>query len=149
MTGTRRIRTALSVVVLATTLISGGVLGATAVGASGAPKLTVTPVKGLKNGSTVKVSGTGFKAGDTIYIVECIWKAPGEAGCQVVIPPLSVTVSSTGTFPVTKFKVSTGTIGNGKCGTKKSNLNNCEVSAGNAAGADTASVRILFVMPKK
>jgi hypothetical protein len=147
MTGVRCVRTVAAATVIALALFSVGPSVA-AQAAAKAPHLVVTPVKGLKNGSVVKVSGSGFTPKDTIYIVQCRWKSTGEAGCKVVIPPLSVTVSASGTIPVTKFKVTTGAIGNAKCGTKKSNLNNCEVSAGNATGGDSASVRIQFVMPK-
>lgn len=144
----RRLRGVMSVTVVAMALAAGGAVGASVAGAATTPHLTVTPIKGLKNGTTVKVSGKGFTPKDTLYIVQCIWNAKGSAGCSIA-SATPVTVSATGTFPATKFKVVTGTIGNGKCGTKKSNLNNCAVSAGNAAGGDSAVARIQFVLPKK
>jgi hypothetical protein len=49
----------------------------------------------------------------------------------------------------TKFKIVTGTIGSGKCGTKASNLKSCAVSAGNISGKDTATFDIVFALPKK
>ena len=41
-----------------------------------------------------------------------------------------------------------GVIGNGKCGTKSTNLNKCAVSVGNINGRDTASANITFVLKK-
>ncbi len=147
MTGSRRTRAALSPVLVAVALLAAGYLGTSVAGATASPHLVVTPTKGLKSGSTVKVSGRGFSPKDTLYIVQCVWKAKGSAGCSIA-SATPVTVSATGTFPTTKFKVVTGTIGNGKCGTTKSNLNNCEVSVGNAAGGDSATVRIVFAKSK-
>jgi Neocarzinostatin family len=148
MSGIGSFRMKMSAVAVAAGLLSGGVAVTTLAGATTTPHLVVTPVTGLHNGSIVRVSGTGFKAGDTLYIVQCIWKAQGQPGCKVALPVLSVTVSSTGTFPVKRFKVTTGVIGNGKCGTKATNLKNCEVSAGNITGGDSAVTRIQFIMPR-
>lgn len=115
--------------------------------ASGAtsPKITATPSTNLKNGSTVKITGKGFKPGDTVYIVECLRKAKGSNGCAVPagFPP-SATITSKGTLGLVKFKVSTGAVGSGKCGTAKSNLALCDVSVGNAAGKDSATFPITF-----
>ena len=147
MTEVRGLRVALAGAALATMLVAGGSFATNVAGAWSSPKLTVVPVKGLKNHSTVKVSGSGFTPGDSLYVVQCIWKAPGAAGCSIA-SATPVTASSTGTFSGLKFKVVTGKIGNGKCGTKKSNLSNCEVSAGNASGGDSAVARITFVLPK-
>jgi len=113
------------------------------------PKLTVTPSTNLKNGSTVKVSGTGFKAKDQIYITECLAKATGEAGCSInsVVGPFKIT--SKGVLPTTKFKLSTGKIGTGTCGTTKANLKKCSVSAGTESGTDSAVFVVTFALPKK
>jgi hypothetical protein len=133
--------------VLATTvLLLGGTIGfAGGASAAAKPKLIVSPALNLRNNTTVKVSGTGFKPGDTVYIVECLRVTKGQTGCNVpgLIPP-NATVKANGTFSVVRIKVITGKIGNGKCGTTKANLNGCEVSAGNATGGDTASVPITF-----
>jgi len=135
------------VVALAAGVAVGGVWTAS-VGATTKPHLVVTPTKGLKNGSSVKVGGSGFTPGDTLFLVECLAKAKGQAGCRVVGIPPSVTVNSKGQFKTTTIKVYTGKVGNGVCGTKKSNLNNCAVSAGNATGGDSAVALIQFVLPK-
>jgi hypothetical protein len=127
----------LTAMLLATT---GGVLSA---GASSGPKLTVTPSTNLKNGETVKVSGTGFKKGDSVYVVECLVKAKGGGQCNE-LGATPATISAKGVLAPTKFKVLTGTIGNGKCGTATANLASCDVSVGNASGGDSASFPIKF-----
>jgi hypothetical protein len=96
----------------------------------------------------VYVSGTGFKPKDTVYITECQVTAKGEAGCDIFLAT-PVTISAAGVLPRTKFKVATGVIGNGKCGTVTANLKKCAVSAGNASGGDSAVFKISFAAPKK
>jgi hypothetical protein len=127
--------------------LSGG-LGVAAASAAGGPKLTVTPSTNLHNGEKVEVSGTGFKAGDSVFIVECLFKAKGESNCNI-LNTVPATVSKSGTLPKSSFKVSTGKIGNGKCGTTAANLKNCAVSVGNISGGDSAVFRIAFKAPAK
>jgi Neocarzinostatin family len=141
MVSARTLRAAAAALVLATPLALGA--GAVGAGAASVPHLVVKPATGLKNGQTVKVSGTGFKPHDTVFIVECLSTAKGAGGCQIAMAT-PVTISAKGVLPTTKFKVATGRIGSGKCGTTKKNLKSCEVSAGNAAGKDTASTIISF-----
>jgi hypothetical protein len=107
--------------------------------------LVVTPSTGLTKGQTVKVSGTGFTPNDTVYLVECLANATGQNGCQTItsLPP-SVTINAKGVLPTTTFKVMTGTIGNGTCGTTAANAAACAVSAGNATGGDSAQAVIKF-----
>ncbi|MGA2123043.1 MAG: neocarzinostatin apoprotein domain-containing protein, partial [Acidimicrobiales bacterium] len=103
------------------------------------------------NGEKVKVSGSGFKPGDTVFIVECIVKAKGESGCTIS-NLVMVTITKSGDLPSSSFKVATGKIGsNAKqlCGTKASNLKNCAVSAGNETGGDSAVFPIAFKAPAK
>jgi hypothetical protein len=121
-------------------MVGGSVVSA---GAASGPKLTVTPSKNLKNGETVKVSGKGFKKGDSVYVVECLVGAKGGGQCNE-LSATPATITSKGIMPVTKFKVSTGSIGNGTCGTKPSNLKKCDVSVGNAEGTDSAVFPIVF-----
>ena len=145
MPGVRKIRIAVMAAVMATGLIAGGVLGVGVASAKGGPKVVVKPAVNLHNGESVTVSGSGFKAGDTVYIVECLVKAKGQAGCNTGagIPPYA-TISATGTFSGVKIKVTTGKVGNGTCGTKASNLKACAVSVGNATGGDTGVGPITF-----
>ncbi|MDE3065260.1 MAG: hypothetical protein KGJ36_06290, partial [Acidobacteriota bacterium] len=126
---------AAAVVLLA--LAGGSAVGTAVAGAKTKPHLVVTPVSGLKNGSKVRVSGTGFTPKDTVYVVECLANATGSTGCNIA-GAVPVTISAKGVLPVTKFTVTTGTVGNGTCGTKASNLKSCAISAGNATGGDSA-----------
>jgi neocarzinostatin family protein len=144
MVRVRLLRAAAAALVLAAPLA----LGALAVGSGAAttPHLVVTPSTGLKNGTTVKVSGTGFKPHDMVFIVECLRTAKGAGGCATAMAT-PVTITGKGVMPATKFKVATGKIGSGKCGTTTGNLKGCEVSAGNASGKDTASANITFKLP--
>jgi hypothetical protein len=123
-------------------------VGIAAASAAGGPKLKVTPSTNLRNGEKVRVSGTGFKAGDSVYIVECLVTAKGESNCNI-LNTVAATVSKTGALPPSTFKVSTGKIGNGKCGTAASNLKDCAVSVGNISGGDSAVFRIAFKAPAK
>ncbi len=107
--------------------------------------LVVTPSTGLRNGEKVKVSGSGFTPKDSIYLVECLATATGQNGCQLPNSiPTPITVTASGVLPTTTFTVSTGSIGNGTCGTTAANAAACAVSAGNATGGDTAQAIIKF-----
>ena len=142
----RTIRMAAVAALLSTVVTSGlvNVSGAAAV----TPKLRVTPSTGLTNHKTVTVSGTGFKPKDMVYVTECQATAKGEAGCDIATAT-PVKISAKGVLPKTKFKVVTGKVGNGKCGTATSNLKKCAVSAGNVTGGDSAVFKIVFAAPKK
>ena len=146
MVGVRRFRIAVGVVVMASSIMAGGLLGLTSASAKTTPVLIVKPAISLKSGETVTITGTGFKPGDTVFLVECQRTAKGQSGCNasVTSPPPIATISSSGKLPSTKFKVTTGKVGPGKCGTKKSNLKGCELSAGNITGGDSASAPIAF-----
>ncbi|MGC2168356.1 MAG: neocarzinostatin apoprotein domain-containing protein [Acidimicrobiales bacterium] len=147
MNPTKLARIALCVAALGLTL--SGALGGASAGAAG-PKLVVTPSTNLHNGEKVKVSGSGFKPGDTVYIVECLVKAKGESGCTIS-NLVVVTITKSGDLPRSTFKVASGKIGSGKqmCGTKTSNLKSCAVSAGNESGGDSAVFPIAFKAPAK
>jgi hypothetical protein len=109
----------------------------------GPRKFHVAPTTGLKNGSKVKVSGTGFKVGDHVYVVECLATSTSQAGCDLKTLK-AVTITGSGVLRSFSFKVVTGKIGNGSCGTKKSNLKSCSISVANASKGDSARVRIAF-----
>lgn len=103
----------------------------------------VSPVSGLKNGSSVKVWGTGFKPHDQVYVVECLATSKSQTGCDLkTLHP--VKISATGVLPAFHFKVVAGKIGTGFCGTKASNLRSCALSVANATKGDSAQVRIGF-----
>lgn len=110
------------------------------------PQLKVSPNTSLTNGESVTVSGSGFKANDQVYVVECLTNASGESNCDIATAT-PVTITATGSLPSTSFKVVTGTVGNGTCGTSSSDLDSCDVSAGNASGGDSATAAITFKAP--
>jgi hypothetical protein len=140
MTKIQTLRVGFGVFVTAALLVGSGVLNA---GAAPGPKLKVTPSTNLRNGETVKVSGTGFKKGDFVYVVQCLVGAKGGAQCNE-LGATPATINAKGVLPVTSFKVSTGSIGGGTCGTKPSNLKKCDVSVGNAQGKDSAVFPVVF-----
>jgi hypothetical protein len=143
----RTIRVTAVAALLSTGVLTSGLINVANANAVTTPKLVVTPSTGLRNHTTVTVSGTGFKHGDTVYITECQVSAKGEAGCDI-FTALPVKISARGVMPKTKFKVVTGTVGNGRCGTNATNLKKCAVSAGNAKGGDSAVFKITFALPK-
>jgi hypothetical protein len=150
---TKGIRAVLIIALLGVTSLTAGVVNISNASAVGGPKVVVSPATNLRNGEVVHVSGSGFKAGDTVFFVECLAKAKGQSGCLVKgIPPFA-TITATGLLPRTSFKVVTGKIGSGKgagtCGTTKVNLKNCAVSVGNASGGDSAVGLITFKAPVK
>lgn len=149
MFSTRSIRLAVSVAVLGITGLTSGVVGMTSAGAASTPKVVVTPSTNLHNGEAVKVTGSGFTPGDTVFFVECLVSAKGEAGCNVNGIPKSATVTASGTLPLIHFRVTTGKVGTGTCGTTKANIKKCAVSVGNAAGGDSGVGRITFKAPGK
>jgi hypothetical protein len=109
----------------------------------GPRKFHVAPVKNLKNGSKVRVSGTGFKPGDQVYVIECLATSKSEAGCDIkTLHPVKITAK--GVLPAFNFKVVTGKIGTGTCGTTKKNLKSCAISVANATKGDSGQVRITF-----
>jgi hypothetical protein len=109
----------------------------------GPRKFHVAPVKNLKNGSKVRVSGTGFKPGDQVYVIECLATSTSEAGCDLkTLHPVKITAK--GVLPAFNFKVVAGKIGTGSCGTKASNLKSCSISVANASKGDSARTRIAF-----
>ncbi|MGA2295088.1 MAG: neocarzinostatin apoprotein domain-containing protein [Acidimicrobiales bacterium] len=150
MSRVRNFRVAVSVAVMSVGVLTGGVVGVTTAWAKAAPKLTAKPAVNLKNGESITVSGTGFKPGDTVYLVECLRTAKGQSGCNASLTslPLSATIGSSGKFPAVKFKVTTGKVGTGTCGTKASNLAKCDVSVGNISGGDSAVADITFAAKK-
>ena len=110
------------------------------------PALTAKPSVNLTNGATVKVSGTNFTPNDQVFLVECLATASGQGGCDTATAT-PVTITAAGLLPSSTFKVVTGKIGSGTCGTTASNLKSCVISAGNASGGDTATAPIRFQAP--
>lgn len=112
----------------------------------GPRKFHVAPTARLKNGSSVRVWGTGFKPHDQVYVVECLATSKSQAGCDLkTLKPVKITAA--GVLPAFKFRVVTGRIGTGTCGTKASNLKSCAISVANATKGDSGQVRITFKLP--
>jgi len=106
----------------------------------------VSPVSGLKNRQSVRVWGTGFKANDQVYVVECLATSKSQTGCNLkTLKPVKITAK--GVLPAFTFKVVTGKIGTGTCGTKATNLRSCAISVANATKGDSGQVRIAFKLP--
>jgi hypothetical protein len=70
--------------------------------ASAAASVTVTPDSGLVDGQQVNVAGSGFNAGDTIVIHECIHVGTDPLACDY---RKLATANSSGTFSSIKFTV--------------------------------------------
>jgi Neocarzinostatin family len=140
---TKGLRVTLSVAVLSITGISSGLVSMSIASATTTPKIVVTPSINLHKGESVKVTGSGFTPGDSVYVVECLATAKGQAGCDIATA-LPATITATGLLPKTTFKVVTGKVGTGKCGTTKANLKSCAMSVGNITGGDSAVARIAF-----
>ena len=125
-------------------------LGTYPAGAATHPRqhITVRPSIALRNGEVVRVQGAGFKPHDSVYLVECLAVAQGQSQCDIMTAtPAKITAR--GVLPVTRFKVHTGKIGKGWCGTTPRNLAACAISVGTATGQDTASARIRFRLVRK
>lgn len=142
-------RVTLGAAALVVSGLATGLVGTMSASASSGPTVIVTPSTNLHNGETVTVKGDHFKAGDYVYIVECLRTATGQSGCKLPAGiPNAIKITATGLLPATKFTVSTGKIGSGKtartCGTTKANLAKCAVSVGNATGGDSAVADITF-----
>jgi len=128
------------------TLLFAVVLSASAptlASAKSRPKVIVTPSHSLRAGQTVKVAGHGFTPGDGVYIVECMASATDSTGCDIATA-IPATITAKGALAPTKFKIVTGVVGNGTCGTTKANLKQCAISVGNVTGGDSGVARITF-----
>jgi len=143
MVSNRGLRVCLSIAIVGITGLSSGLVGIASANATSKPKLVVTPSSNLHTKEALKVTGSGFKPGDSVYVVECLATATGAAGCNTLAAK-PATISATGLLPKTYFKVITGKIGTGTCGTKTSNLKSCAISVGNITGGDSAVARIVF-----
>ncbi len=113
---------------------------------AGGPGVAVTPSTGLSNTQSVTVTGADFTPGDTVYAIECLATATTKAGCDTstVVP---LTVSSEGLLPSSYFKVVTGKVGTGSCGTTAANYADCIIEVANAGGTDRGVATIDFVAP--
>jgi len=112
-----------------------------------APFVHASPNTDLTNGASVTVTGSDFTPGDSVYAVECLATATTAAGCDTATAT-PITVAADGTLPATTFKVVTGTVGTGPCGTTAANLSSCVIEVANPSGADAGATPITFTAPK-
>ena len=134
-----------------------GVLGSAVLPAlaaqAGTPGMVVkvTPSQGLKAGQTVAVSGRGLPksagtAPQTWFLTECTGVVRGRVNPSTDTPHCDIThaqalkVTKSGTFN-TRYRLTTGIIGDGYCGTARHAT--CVIGVGTAQGLGTV-VRISF-----
>jgi hypothetical protein len=145
-----------AIAVVATCALVGGVLlveGASATvpkSRTPTPRIVVKPSTGLHNNQSVRITGVNFPKKTGLVIVECNGGAlKGQSNACDPLHVTFVTTGSKGTFGATAFKVRTGTIGNGKCGTTSRNLK-CYLIASEPSPKSTVSAdqAITFAKPK-
>lgn len=112
----------------------------------GGPGVSVSPSTGLSTTQSVTLTGSGFTPGDTVYAVECLASATTRAGCDTATA-VAMKVSAQGDLPSTYFRVVTGKVGTGSCGTTVDNYASCVIEVANATGADRAVATIDFLGP--
>ncbi len=149
----RSVAVAIAVVALA------GIAGAAVLAVparAGTPGLVVkvTPSQGLKPGQTVAVSGHGLPKSSggsprTWFVTECTAAVRGRMNPSTDTPHCDIThaqalrVSPNGTFH-SHYRLTTGIIGDGWCGTAGHAI--CVIGVGTAQGLGTV-VRITFRTP--
>lgn len=99
-------------------LVAGLVVSAALPAYAATPTAKASPSKNLTNGETVKVSGKGWPASDSLVIVECDAAAgqsgAAEADCNVS-GVVAVSANKKGVVAPTPFTFATGAIGSGTC----------------------------------
>ena len=138
-------------------VISGALLiGPSPAGASGTTGLSikVTPDRNLVNGQAVTVSGHGLAHSDggtnlTWFATECTAAVRGRMNLTTDTPHCNVAdaqavrVAHNGTFSI-KFRVHSGIVGDGYCGTP--GHANCVIAVGTVKGQGTVA-KIAFAAP--
>jgi hypothetical protein len=111
----------------------------------------VSPSQGLKSGQTVIVSGHGLPKSSggkpqTWFVIECTAAVRGRVDPATDTPHCDIThaqalrVSAKGTFS-SRYRLTTGIIGDGYCGT--AGHTTCVIGVGTSEGSGTV-VRITF-----
>jgi hypothetical protein len=78
-----------------------------------APILTATPAKGVEDGDTLTVKGSGFLPNAMAYLTECSSTTAGQAGCDLSTAT-PTTVGADGTLTA-EMPVHSGAVGSGSC----------------------------------
>lgn len=122
---------------IVTTALAAGIVAATPALAA-TPSASGTPTTNLHNGSVVAITGHGFPASTTIYLVQCS-NTSGQSGCDL---GNLVTAQSSASGDVSgSITVHTGTIGNGTCAETSTN---CFVGVSDGTPANSAQVPLSF-----
>jgi Neocarzinostatin family len=109
--------------------------------------VTLTPDTGLVNGTVVAVTGSGFTAGDSLYILECPKNTVSLADCATD-DAVAMTVGPTGVLTPGKFKIIGGHVGSGTCGTGEADLNGCYLTVSTTTSTDQGYSPLVFAAPK-
>jgi hypothetical protein len=109
--------------------------------------VTLTPDTGLVNGTVVAVTGSGFTAGDSLYILECPKNTVSLADCATD-DAVAMTVGPTGVLTPAKFTVLSGHVGSGTCGTSEADLNGCYLTVSTTTSTDQGYSPLVFSAPK-
>jgi hypothetical protein len=113
-----RSRLALRVTVVGLTLGAVAVPLAATQAHAATPTATASVSTNLVNNQVIKISGSGFPAKDSLYLVECSG-VPDKTGAQCDTSALgNATTNASGAFTNAPFKVVAGAVGNGFCPTK-------------------------------
>lgn len=133
-----------------------GLAFGTGVAGAATPTVKVTPSKHLAGGQTVTVTWKGFKPKkrDAAFVlVECT-KAVLDDGDSAHCDLDNVALLDPAKSGTTPFTIAAGTIGDGTCGTVKSDLKNCLLTAAIIDGTNTpepgqdVTVPIAFTLPQ-
>ena len=118
-------------------------------GMAAGPTGHATPSLQLTNGQAVKVTGKGFTPNEQVFIVECnksVANGGGVSACDTVDGLKSVTTTRKGLVPATTFTVFTGAVGNGTCGTAKTDRT-CYIAISTSDESQYALAKIVFTTP--
>jgi len=122
--------------VLAATI---AILVASTPASAATPAASGSPTTGLKNGDTVKVTGTGWPANLTVFGLECANDSGAQAACDIG-HLTTITTNAKGDLAAS-IVVRTGTIGDGTC---KAGSTQCIVALGTPDRKYTAAIHIAF-----
>lgn len=103
------------------------------------PALSGTPSSGLKDGTSVALTGTGYTPNLSLFVLECSSATGGQAACDIT--HLGMATSSASGAVSTSFTVHTGTIGNGTCDATHTG---CVIQVADAAGTSHAAFPLVF-----
>ena len=115
------------------------------------PSIAVKPASKLHGGEVVSVTGQGFSAKVALDITECtpaLLSGTSTTNACTTKHMVAVTATAAGRFGPTTFKVVSGKVGKGNCGTTAKTLT-CyvRVAPAKATGLNIATAAVKFSMP--